>query len=216
MRLKNNAGGWLLSKGRRTKDLDCLSGTVTGQVTSSLTCNNKRTLQIHCCQPPCPFLFAVKSQTPTTSSFPSPRPCPAHGAPVQLLCNISPHRGRTGKRRCQPSAKVNAVKEGSVSSIRSAQPAKCFCNPFAPGRCTVLPVCWMLLYEQHPLHPVRMVLQAAASRKGDGEKHKEEAADPGNFPALFPALSFSVLVGNMDSEMDLTATEVQKPTFGTP
>lgn len=172
MHLKNNAGGWLLPEGRRTKGLDCLCGTVTGQVTSSLTCNTKSMLQIHCCQLLCLVSSAMESQPFLTSSFPSLRPCRAHGA----LCRVPPPRGRTGERTQQPSAKVKAGKEGSVSSIRSAQSGNCFCNASAPGPHTVLPVCWMLLYKQHPLHPVPMVLPACSmhgGRWGKGVRRKQ-------------------------------------------
>lgn len=169
MHLKNNTGGWLLPEGRRTKDLDCVYGTVTGQVTSSLTCNTKCMLQIHCCQPLCLVSSAVESQPPLTSSFPSLRLCLAHGAPTQQLCSTPPPKGRTGEKR-QPSAKVKAGKEGRVSSSRSAQPANCFCNPSAPGPCTVLPVRCVLLYEQHPLHPVPTGLPACSIQAGRWEK----------------------------------------------
>lgn len=90
MHLKGNAGRWLLPEGRRTKDLDCLCGMVASQATSSLTCNTKCMMQIHCCQPLCPISSATESQVPLTSSFPFSRPCPQHGAPTQLLC-IIPH-----------------------------------------------------------------------------------------------------------------------------
>ena len=44
-----------------------------------------------------------------------------------------------------------------------------------------------------------------------GKRGKEEAVDH----ELFPALPFSVLLGNMDFEIDLTPIAVQKPRLGT-
>lgn len=203
MHLKCNIGRWSLPEGRRTKDLDCLCGTVTSQATSSLTRNTKCTMQIHCCQPLRPVSSATESQAPLLSSFPFPRPCTQHGAPTQLLCIIPPPRGRTGKRRWSPSAKVKAGKEGNISSTKSAQPTNCFCNPSAPGPHTVLPGGWMILYGQHP-------------GRGMRKRVKDETAHDRNLPAPFPALPFSVLVGNMDTEIHLTPTQVQKTRLGTP
>lgn len=222
MDLKNNAGGWLLPEGRRTKDLGCLCATVTDQVISSLTCNTKCMLQIHCCQPLClgahAMDSAIESQPSLTSSFPSLRPCLAHGAPAQLLCSIPAPRGRMGQRSQRPAAKVKAGKEGSVSSIRSAQSASCFSNPSAPGLRTGL--CARGLDAAVHAAPPSPCPHCTASLQHPGremgKRSKEEAVDHENLPELFPALRCSVLVGNMDFEIDLTPTEVQKPRPGTP
>lgn len=61
----------------------------------------------------------------------------------------------------------------------------------------------MILYGQHPRRDMR-------------KRVKEETANHRNIPAPFPALPFSVLVGNMDTEIHLTPTQVQKTRLGTP
>lgn len=107
-----------------------------------------------------------------------------HGAPARLLCSILPPRGRTAERRRQPPAKVKAAKEGSVSSIRSAQSADCCCNPSALG----LPHCPASVLEATTqAGPHSPCLHGAASPRPPGRRGEKEAADARNLPELFLA-----------------------------
>lgn len=174
----------MLQEERRTEDFNHLWGTIAGQVTSSLTCNTKSLLQTCCCPPSCPISSA-------TSSSPSLRLCPVHRAPTRLLCSILPARGRTGERRRQPPAKVKAAKEGSVSSIRSAQSADCCCNPSALG---LLHCSASALEAATQAGPHSPCLHGAASPQPPGKRGEEEAADDRNLPELFRAQLFAMLV----------------------
>lgn len=130
----------MLPEGRRTKDLGCLCGMVTAQVTSSLTCNTKCMLQIYCCQPLC-FVSSTEPQPPLTSSFPPFRPCPAHEAPAQLLCSF-PHpeggqaRGgdnlqqRLRLQKKEVSAQSGQLSQPTAAVIPLPQVPVLFCSCF--------------------------------------------------------------------------------------